>query len=64
MFRAASFSGHSDLRHVSRLPQSLRCPEFLRHKNNMVMPSRFLENHVSVYRCVQERGEFVVTAPR
>ena len=44
--------------------QALRCAEFLRHKNNMVAPSRFLQHHVELHRCVQRAGEFVITAPR
>ena len=41
--------------------QALRCAEFLRHKNNMVAPSRFLQHHVELHRCVQRAGEFVIT---
>lgn len=37
------------------------CPEFLRHKNFIVNPEILINNGITIYKCIQEPGEFVVT---
>ncbi|KAI8372021.1 JmjC domain, hydroxylase-domain-containing protein [Choanephora cucurbitarum] len=39
------------------------CHEFLRHKTFIVSPKVLQDNNISVQRCVQQPGEFMVTFP-
>ena len=40
-----------------------QCVSFMRHKNFMVSPGKAKEFGISVFRCVQGAGEFVMTMP-
>eukprot|EP00884_Botryococcus_braunii_P020057 jgi/Botrbrau1/6735/Bobra.0324s0021.1 len=47
----------------SKFPDATKCPEFLRHKAFLAMPS-WLEKHgIHVIKVVQQPGEFIISAP-
>ncbi len=37
------------------------CNEFLRHKNSLVNPLILIKNGINVFKCIQQKGEFVIT---
>ena len=39
------------------------CKEFIRHKTILLHPDVLLKNDISVYKCIQKPGEFVITTP-
>lgn len=37
------------------------CQEFLRHKNFIIHPSILKQNGIKIHKCIQNKGEFVIT---
>lgn len=47
----------------NKFPDRSICPEFLRHKAILAMPSWLEKNGVQVIKVLQEPGEFIISAP-
>ncbi|TPX57059.1 hypothetical protein PhCBS80983_g04084 [Powellomyces hirtus] len=43
--------------------EATKCPEFLRHKTNILSPKYLAAKHIPVNRVIQRAGEFVITFP-
>lgn len=43
--------------------QLKKCDQYIRHKSILINPEVLLSNNISVFKCIQNPGEYVVTKP-